>query len=72
MMALGIQDENSIGAFRMSPIIPIYDEYGGYAGTAAKGFNNPRNPVAERDGVKNNKGFGIGGFGKHLCRSGCH
>ena len=58
------QDENSIlGAFRMAPIIPIYDEYGGYAGTAAKGFNNPRNPVAERDGVKNNRGFGVGGFG---------
>ncbi len=58
------QDENSIlGAFRMAPIIPVYDEYGGYGGTAAKGFNNPRNPVAEREGVKNNTGFGVGGFG---------
>ena len=44
-------DENSIlGAFRMHPIIPVFDEFGGYAGTKANGFNNPRNPVAERDG----------------------
>lgn len=57
-------DENSIlGAFRISPIIPVYDEYGGYAGTAAKSFNNPRNPRAERDGVKDNRGFGVSGFG---------
>ncbi|MEM6770498.1 MAG: TonB-dependent receptor plug domain-containing protein, partial [Bacteroidota bacterium] len=41
-------DENSIlGAFRMNPIIPVFDEFGGYAGTRAPGFNNPRNPVAE-------------------------
>ncbi|MCC6460772.1 MAG: TonB-dependent receptor, partial [Saprospiraceae bacterium] len=58
------QDENSIlGAFRMPAIIPVYDEYGGYGGTAAKGFNNPRNPVAERDGVKDNRAFGTSGFG---------
>ncbi|MBC8154775.1 MAG: TonB-dependent receptor plug domain-containing protein, partial [Bacteroidetes bacterium] len=39
--------ENDIlQAFRMPSIIPVYDEFGGYAGTAAKGFNNPRNPVA--------------------------
>ena len=47
------QDENDIlSAFRMPSIIPVYDEYGGYAGTAAKGFNNPRNPVAAREGIK--------------------
>ncbi len=66
------QDENSIlGAFRMPSIIPVYDEAvnlgisktPGYAGTAAKGFNNPRNPVAERDGVKDNSAFGAFGFG---------
>ncbi|MBN8682496.1 MAG: TonB-dependent receptor plug domain-containing protein [Chitinophagales bacterium] len=40
------QDENPIlGSFRMPTIIPVYDELGGYAGTAAKGFNNPRNPL---------------------------
>ncbi len=58
------QDENPIlGAFRMPSIIPVYDEKGGYAGTAAKGFNNPRNPVAERDAVKDNRGGGIASFG---------
>ena len=52
-----------LSAFRMSPIIPIYDEFGGYAGTAAKGFNNPRNPVASRDGSKNDRNFSVNGFG---------
>jgi TonB-linked SusC/RagA family outer membrane protein len=57
-------DENVIlSAFRMPSIIPIYDEFGGYAGTAAKGFNNPQNPVANRDGQSNNKGFAGQGFG---------
>jgi TonB-linked SusC/RagA family outer membrane protein len=57
-------DENDIlSAFRMPSIIPVYDEFGGYAGTAAKGFNNPRNPVASRDGLANNKGFAGQGFG---------
>lgn len=57
-------DENDINlAYRMPTIIPIYDEFGGYAGTAAKGFNNPRNPVANRDGLKNNRGFGGSAFG---------
>jgi TonB-dependent starch-binding outer membrane protein SusC len=49
-------DENDIlQAFRMPSIIPIYDEYGGYAGTAAKGFNNPRNPVANQQGLLANR-----------------
>lgn len=57
-------DENQIlGAFRIPTIIPIYDEFGGYAGTAAKGFNNPRNPVAERDNLRNNKDFNGNAFG---------
>jgi TonB-linked SusC/RagA family outer membrane protein len=57
-------DENDIlQAFRMPTIIPVYDVFGGYAGTAAKGFNNPRNPVANRAGQANNKGFAAGGFG---------
>jgi len=30
----------------MPTIIPVYDVKGGYAGTAAPGFNNPGNPVA--------------------------
>lgn len=58
------QDENEIlFAFRMPAIIPVRDEYGGYAGTAAKGFNNPANPVAIREGLKNNSGYGASGFG---------
>lgn len=58
------QDENDIlGAFRMPTIIPVRDVFGGFAGTAAKGFNNPRNPVASRDGQKDNKAFEGGAFG---------
>lgn len=58
------QDENDIlFAFRMPTIIPVYDEFGGYAGTAAPGFNNPANPVARRDGSRNNRSHGAGGFG---------
>ena len=57
-------DENDIlQAFRMPSIIPIYDEFGGYAGTAAKGFNNPRSPVANRQGLLNNRSFGASGVG---------
>lgn len=50
-------------AFRMPPIIPIYDEFGGYAGTAAKGFNNPSNPVANLDGRNDDNGYSLLGFG---------
>lgn len=57
-------DENEIlAAFRMPTIIPVYDEFGGYAGTAAKGFNNPRNPVANRQGLLNNRNFDASAFG---------
>jgi TonB-dependent starch-binding outer membrane protein SusC len=52
------QDENDIlQAFRMPSIIPVYDAFGGYAGTRAGGFNNPRNPVANLDRQKDNRGF---------------
>lgn len=57
-------DENVLlAASRMSPAIPVYDEFGGYAGTAAPGFNNPRNPVAELDGQRNDRGFSTQAFG---------
>ncbi|WP_144605697.1 SusC/RagA family TonB-linked outer membrane protein [Algoriphagus algorifonticola] len=57
-------DENDIlQAFRMPSIIPVYDEFGGYAGTAARGFNNPRNPVANRDGQRDNRNFNANIFG---------
>jgi len=58
------QDENDIlQAFRMPSIIPVYDELGGYAGTAAKGFNNPRNPVANQMGLLNNRSFNANAVG---------
>ncbi|MBC3786570.1 SusC/RagA family TonB-linked outer membrane protein [Spirosoma utsteinense] len=57
------QENDILQAFRMPSIIPVYDEFGGYAGTAAKGFNNPRNPRANQDGLLNNRGFGINGTG---------
>jgi TonB-linked SusC/RagA family outer membrane protein len=47
----------------MPSIIPIYDEFGGYAGTRASGFNNPNNPVASLDRQADNRGFGASGFG---------
>ena len=57
-------DENDVlAAFRMPSIIPVYDEFGGYAGTAAQGFNNPRNPVAARQRQGNNLNYGTQGFG---------
>lgn len=33
-------------AMRENPIIPVYDIKGNFAGSAPKGLNNPRNPVA--------------------------
>ncbi|MEX2233229.1 MAG: TonB-dependent receptor [Cyclobacteriaceae bacterium] len=57
-------DENDIlTAFRMPSIIPVRDEFGGWAGTRATGFNNPRNPVANLDRQKDNRGFAGSGFG---------
>lgn len=57
-------DENDIlFAFRMPSIIPVYDEFGGWAGTRAGGFNNPQNPVADLDRQKDNRGYGNGGMG---------
>jgi TonB-linked SusC/RagA family outer membrane protein len=57
-------DENDIlQAFRMPSIIPVYDEFGGYGGTAARGFNNPRNPIANRDGIVDNRSFNAQAFG---------
>jgi TonB-dependent starch-binding outer membrane protein SusC len=61
----GIAETESdiLAAIRMPTIIPVYDAFGGYGGTQAKGFNNPRNPVAIRDRLADNRAFNIGGFG---------
>ena len=57
-------DENDILlAFRQAPIIPVYNAFGGYAGTAAPGFNNARNPVANRIGAQNNINYNLIAFG---------
>ena len=61
----GVSDDENVilAASRMSPAIPVFDEFGGYAGTAAAGFNNPRNPVAELDGNRNDRAFDTQAFG---------
>lgn len=57
-------DENLIlTASRMSPIIPIYNQFGGWAGTSAPGFNNARNPIAQIEGDKDDRFFQVGIFG---------
>ncbi|RYC67988.1 MULTISPECIES: SusC/RagA family TonB-linked outer membrane protein [Spirosoma] len=57
-------DENDVLlAFRMPPIIPVYNSFGGYAGTKAPGFNNPRNPVANRQSSADNLNYTLFGFG---------
>lgn len=57
------EENDVLSAFRMPAIIPVYDAFGGYAGTAAKGFNNPRNPVAARNRSQDNGGYGFAVFG---------
>jgi TonB-dependent starch-binding outer membrane protein SusC len=44
-------------ALTINPLIPVYDEAGGFAGTTAAGFNNSTQPVARRIRSKDNKGF---------------
>lgn len=61
----GADDESFIlSSFRMSTIIPVYDEFGSFASTKAAGFGNARNPVRQ---LKNNDGddesYSIGGTG---------
>jgi TonB-dependent starch-binding outer membrane protein SusC len=51
-------DENDIlAAFRAPTIIPVYDEFGGYAGTTAIGLGQGSNPIANQEGNKRNKNF---------------
>ncbi len=52
------QDENDIlGAFRSPTILPVYDEFGGFAGTTALGFGQGSNPIANQRAGKLNKNF---------------
>lgn len=57
------EESDVLSAFRMPAIIPVHDAFGGYAGTAAKGLNNPRNPVASRDRASDNNNWAFGAFG---------
>jgi TonB-dependent starch-binding outer membrane protein SusC len=63
---IGVADDESVflSAYRMPSVIPVFDEYGSFASTRAAGFNNPRNPVREREfNARNNKSFNLGGMG---------
>ncbi len=61
----GIAQEESylLDAQRMPSIIPVYDVFGGYAGTAAGGFSNPRSPVQCLTLNSKDNVFGLSGFG---------
>ncbi|MEO6548465.1 MAG: TonB-dependent receptor [Ferruginibacter sp.] len=43
-------------SYRESPIIPVYDIMGNYAGTGSQGLGNAQNPVANQRRTHNNKG----------------
>ena len=63
-IGFGPANENSIlFALTINPLLPVYDEGGGFAGTTALGFNNSTNPVAGRIRSKGNRGFSSGVFG---------
>ncbi len=63
-IGFGPASENAIlFALTINPLIPVYDEGGGFAGTTAQGFNNSTNTVAQRIRSKGNRGFSSGIFG---------
>ncbi len=43
-------------SYRESPLIPVYDIRGNFAGSNSKGFGNPQNPVANQVRTHDNKG----------------
>ena len=43
-------------SYRESPLIPVYDIKGNYAGTGSQGLGNAQNPVANMRRTHNNKG----------------
>lgn len=56
----GFQNQNEGNAishsYRESPIIPVYDIKGNFAGTGSQGLGNAQNPVANLTRIKDNKG----------------
>ena len=61
----GGDDESFVlSAYRMPTIIPVRDEFGSFASTRARGYNNPRNPVRQlKSNDSDDKNFSIAGFG---------
>jgi TonB-dependent starch-binding outer membrane protein SusC len=52
------QSENDIlGAFRSPTIIPVRDEFGGFAGTTVTGLGQGSNPIANQEAGKLNKNY---------------
>lgn len=59
-----LSEGNAISwTYRENPLIPVYDIKGNFAGTAAKGFNNPQNAVADQVRSKDNKSYTTDIFG---------
>ncbi|MDR6805228.1 TonB-linked SusC/RagA family outer membrane protein [Dyadobacter sp. BE32] len=59
-----LEEGGGIGmAYRMQPIIPVYDIQGNYAGSFGSGLGNAKNPVAIRDRARNNRGVTNNLFG---------
>jgi TonB-linked SusC/RagA family outer membrane protein len=59
-----LSEGNAISmAYRMNPIVPVYDEMGNYAGTRAPGTNNPNNAVAIQQRNAENQSWNGGIFG---------
>lgn len=62
---IGLAGEGSFieGTYRTPPIIPIYDEFGGYAGTAAPGVGFSGNLLADLERNKDDRDFSVQTFG---------
>lgn len=59
-----LEEGGAIGmAYRMQPIVPVYDVKGNYAGSFGSGLGNAKNPVAIRDRARNNTGLSNGILG---------
>jgi TonB-linked SusC/RagA family outer membrane protein len=50
-------------AYRIMPLIPVYNINGDFAGTKGSNLGNAHNPVAVRERAKNNRGFNFNLFG---------
>jgi len=62
------QDNNSEGtsfgmAYRLDPMIPVYDIRGNWGGTRAPQLGNATNPVADRTRSRDDRGNNLGLFG---------